>query len=425
MIAILFISFFVLLLINVPIAFALALACIFALFYDGGIPLTIAPQRIYTGLESFPLLAIPFFILAGSIMDKGGVSLKIINLANTLVGHIRGGLAMITVVASMIFASMTGSSTAATAAIGKIVVPPMNKKGYDKGFSAALVAASGSLGSVIPPSITLIIFGVVASTSIGKLLIGGLIPGVLLGISLMIVSYIIAIIKKYPAEEKSTIKEIIISFFDSILALLMPIIMLGGIMLGFFTATEAAVVAIVYGGIVGMFIYKKLKIKDLPDIFYETILISSMVILIIGVANLFGWIITSLQLPQIIISSLTSITTNTYLIMFIIVLFLLFVGLFMEASAAIIILTPVLLPITNQIGIDPIHFGILMISALAIGVITPPMGVNLFVASAITNLNIATVIRHIWPFVIGLIIALLFITYIPSLTTWLPSLVVK
>src|SRR5699024_6389193 len=425
MIAILFISFFVLLLINVPIAFALALACIFALFYDGGIPLTIAPQRIYTGLESFPLLAIPFFILAGSIMDKGGVSLKIINLANTLVGHIRGGLAMITVVASMIFASMTGSSTAATAAIGKIVVPPMNKKGYDKGFSAALVAASGSLGSVIPPSITLIMFGVVASASIGRLLIGGLIPGILLGISLMIVSYIIAIIKKYPAEEKSTVKEIIISFLDSILALLMPIIMLGGIMLGFFTATEAAVIAIVYGSIVGMFIYKKLKIKDLPDIFYETILISSMVILIIGVANLFGWIITSLQLPQMLISSLTSITTNTYLIMFIMVVFLLFVGLFMEASAAIIILTPVLLPITNQMGIDPIHIGILMISALAIGVITPPMGVNLFVASAITNLNITTVIRHIWPFVIGLIIALLFITYIPSLVTWLPSLIVK
>src|SRR5699024_11997377 len=207
--------------------------------------------------------------------------------------------------------------------------------------------------------------------------------------------------------------------------LFMPVILLGGIMSGFFTATEAAVVAIIYGGIIGMFVYRKLRLKDLPEIFYETILISSMVILIIGVANLFGWIITSLQLPQILISSLTSITTNTYLIMFIIVLFLLFVGLFMEASAAIIILTPVLLPITNQIGIDPIHIGILMISALAIGVITPPMGVNLFVASAITNLNIATVIRHIWPFVIGLIIALLFITYIPSLTTWLPSLVVK
>ena len=424
MLLILFLSFFILLLINVPIAFSLALACILALLYDGGIPLTVAPQRIFNGLDSFPLLAIPFFILAGGIMERGGVSIKIINLANALVGHIRGGLAMITVVASMIFGSMTGSSTASTAAIGKIVVPPMNEKGYSKGFSAALVAASGSLGSVIPPSITLIIFGVTASASIGKLLIGGLIPGILMGVSLMVVSYIIAFIKGYPAE-KTSFKKMILSFGDSILALFMPIILLGGIMSGFFTATEAAVVAITYGGIIGMFVYRQLKPKDLPEIFYETILISSMVILIIGVANLFGWIVTSLQLPQMLIEFITALTENEYMIMLLILLLLLFVGLFMEASAAIIILTPVLLPITNQIGVDPIHFGVVMIAALAIGVVTPPMGVNLFVASAITNLNVTKVISYIWPFVIALIIALIIITYIPSLVTWLPSWVVK
>lgn len=265
-------------------------------------------------------------------MDKGGVSIKIINLADKLVGHIRGGLAMITVVASMIFSSMTGSSTAATAAIGKIVVPSMNEKGYSKGFSAALVAASGSLGSVIPPSITLIIFGVVASASIGKLLIGGLLPGILLGISLMIVSYIISIIKKYPAERRSSLKELGAAFLDSILALLMPAILLGGIMLGIFTATEAAVVAIIYGILVGMFIYKKLKFKDFPSIFYETILISSMVILIIGVADLFGWIVTSQQLPQLVANFITSLTTNPYLILFIILIFLLFVGLLFSAK---------------------------------------------------------------------------------------------
>lgn len=424
MLLILFVSFFILLLINVPIAFSLALACIFALLYDGGIPLTVAPQRIFNGLDSFPLLAIPFFILAGGIMERGGVSIKIINLANALVGHIRGGLAMITVLASMIFGSMTGSSTASTAAIGKIVVPPMNEKGYSKGFSAALVAASGSLGSVIPPSITLIIFGVTASASIGKLLIGGLIPGILMGVSLMLVSYIIAIVKGYPAE-KTSFKKLLLSFSDSILALFMPVILLGGIMSGFFTATEAAVVAIIYGGIIGMFVYRKLRLKDLPEIFYETILISSMVILIIGVANLFGWIITSLQLPQILIEFITSLTENEYMIMFLILILLLFVGVFMEASAAIIILTPVLLPITNQIGVDPIHFGVVMIAALAIGVVTPPMGVNLFVASAITNLNVTKVINYIWPFVVALIIALVIITYIPSLVTWLPSWVVK
>lgn len=423
MIIILLVTFLLLIMLNIPIVFSLALACLFALLYDSGIPLTIIPQRMFNGLDSFPLLAIPFFILAGAIMDRGGVSVKIINLADRLVGHIRGGLAMITVVASMIFSSMTGSSTAATAAIGKIVVPPMNEKGYSRGFSAALVAASGSLGSVIPPSITLIIFGVVASASIGKLLIGGLLPGILMGISLMIASYIISVIKKYPAEERSSLKELGKSFVDAILALLMPIIMLGGIMFGIFTATEAAVVAIVYGMIVGMFIYKKLKIKDLPEIFYETILISSMVVLIIGVADLFGWLVTSQQLPQLIGGFITSLTTNPYLILFIILLFLLFVGLFMEAAAAIIILTPVLLPITNSMGVDPVHFGVLMIAALAIGVITPPMGVNLFVASAITNLNINIVIRHIWPFVLALVIALLVIAYVPIITTWLPSFI--
>ncbi|MEI3612744.1 TRAP transporter large permease [Pseudogracilibacillus sp. SO30301A] len=423
MIIILLVTFLLLIIINIPIVFSLALACLFALLYDSGIPLTIIPQRMFNGLDSFPLLAIPFFILAGAIMDRGGVSVKIINLADKLVGHIRGGLAMITVVASMIFSSMTGSSTAATAAIGKIVVPPMNKKGYSRGFSAALVAASGSLGSVIPPSITLIIFGVVASASIGKLLIGGLLPGILLGISLMVASYIISVIKKYPAEERSSLKELGKSFVDAILALLMPIIMLGGIMLGIFTATEAAVVAIVYGMVVGMFIYKKLKIKDLPEIFYETILISSMVVLIIGVADLFGWLVTSQQLPQLIGGFITSLTTNPYLILLIILLFLLFVGLFMEAAAAIIILTPVLLPITNSMGVDPVHFGVIMIAALAIGVITPPMGVNLFVASAITNLNINIVIKHIWPFVLALVIALFVIAYVPVITTWLPSFI--
>ncbi|GEN86792.1 TRAP transporter large permease [Oceanobacillus sp. FSL W8-0428] len=423
MIAILMITFIVLIFLNIPIAFALAIACLLALLTDPVLPLTLIPQRVFNGLDSFPLLAIPFFILAGAIMDKGGVSAKIINLANVLVGHIRGGLAMITIVASMIFSSMTGSSTAATAAIGKIVVPSMNEKGYSKGFSAALVAASGSLGSVIPPSITLIIFGVVGGASIGKLLIGGILPGIILGIMLMLVSYIIALVMKYPSEERQSIKDLGRSFVDAILALFMPVIMLGGILLGIFTATESAVVAIIYGLILGMFVYKKIRIKDLPNIFYETILISSMVVLIIGIADLFGWLVTSQQLPQLIAGLITSITTNPYLILFLILLLLLFVGLFMEASAAIIILTPVLLPITNSMGVDPIHLGVVMISALAIGVVTPPMGVNLFVASAITNLNVSVVIKHIWPFVLAMIVGLIIIAYFPFFTTWLPSLI--
>ncbi|WP_040984435.1 TRAP transporter large permease [Oceanobacillus jeddahense] len=421
MIAILLITFLILILLNIPIAFALAIACLLALLSDPVLPLTLIPQRVFNGLDSFPLLAIPFFILAGAIMDRGGVSAKIINLANVLVGHIRGGLAMITIVASMIFSSMTGSSTAATAAIGKIVVPSMNEKGYSKGFSAALVAASGSLGSVIPPSITLIIFGVVGGASIGKLLIGGILPGVILGLMLMLVSYIIALIMKYPSEQKHSIKDLGRSFVDAILALFMPILMLGGILLGVFTATESAVVAILYGLILGMFVYKKIHIRDLPKIFYETILISSMVVMIIGIADLFGWLVTSQQLPQLIAGLITSITTNPYLILFFILLLLLFVGLFMEASAAIIILTPVLLPITNSMGVDPIHLGVVMISALAIGVVTPPMGVNLFVASAITNLNVSVVIKHIWPFVLAMFIGLIIIAYFPFTATWLPT----
>lgn len=422
MLTILIVTFIILILINVPVAFALAIACLLALLSDPIVPMTIIPQRMFNGLDSFPLLAIPFFILAGGIMDRGGVSEKIINLANLLVGHIRGGLAMITVVASMIFSSMSGSTTAATAAIGKIVVPAMNKRGYSKNFSAGLVASSGALGSIIPPSITLIIFGVVAGQSIGQLLVAGIVPGILLGILLMIVCYIIALIFKYPSEEKSNLKNIGKSFLDSILALFMPIIMMGGILLGIFTATEAAVVAILYGLILGMFVYKKLKVKDLPEIFYEAILISSMVVLLISIADLFGWLVTSQQLPQIVAETLMSISTNPYMILILILILLLIFGLFMESTAAIIILTPVLLPVVLGMGMDPIHFGLVMIVALAIGVVTPPMGVNLFVASSITNLSVYEVIKGVWPFVVVLIIGLFILAFMPILTLWLPNM---
>lgn len=422
MLTILIVTFIILILINVPVAFALAIACLLALLSDPIVTMTIIPQRMFNGLDSFPLLAIPFFILAGGIMDRGGVSEKIINLANLLVGHIRGGLAMITVVASMIFSSMSGSTTAATAAIGKIVVPAMNKRGYSKNFSAGLVASSGALGSIIPPSITLIIFGVVAGQSIGQLLVAGIVPGILLGILLMIVCYIIALIFKYPSEEKSNLKNIGKSFLDSILALFMPIIMMGGILLGIFTATEAAVVAILYGLILGMFVYKKLKVKDLPEIFYEAILISSMVVLLISIADLFGWLVTSQQLPQIVAETLMSISTNPYMILILILILLLIFGLFMESTAAIIILTPVLLPVVLGMGMDPIHFGLVMIVALAIGVVTPPMGVNLFVASSITNLSVYEVIKGVWPFVVVLIIGLFILAFMPILTLWLPNM---
>lgn len=423
MIIVLFITFVILIILNLPVAFALLMACLAALIYDPIVPLIIIPQRIFNGLDSFPLLAIPFFILAGSIMEKGGVSEKIINLANMAVGHIRGGLAMITVFASMIFSSMSGSTTAATAAIGKIVIPSMNKKGYSKSFSAGLVATSGALGSIIPPSITLIIFGVVGGVSIGKLLIGGILPGIFFGLALMITCYVIAIIKKYPAEKKPTFSEIWRNFVQSLLPLLMPIIMMGGILIGLFTPTEAAIVAIVYGLFLGMFVYKKIKFKDLPDIFYESVLVSSMVVLLIGVADLFGWIVTSQQLPQKASELILSITNNPYLILFIIVSFLLVVGCFMEATASIIILAPVLLPITNSMGMDPVHVGILVISAMAIGVVTPPMGVNLFVASSITGIPVSQVIRGVTPFVLIMIVALFILAYIPILTTWLPSFI--
>jgi len=423
MITVLMVTFLVLILLKVPIAFSLAIACLLALIVDPVVTLNIIPQRIFNGLDSFPLLAIPFFIFAGSIMGKGGVSQKIINMANVMVGHIRGGLAMVTVLATMIFSSMSGSTTAATAAIGKIVIPSMNEKGYSKKFSAGLVASAGALGAVIPPSITLIIFGVVASESIGQLLVAGILPGVILGLLLMFACYIIAIILKYPSAKKKSFKDFRKSFMDAFLALMMPIIMMGGILLGIFTATEAAVVAIVYGLIIGLFVYRKLKIKDILDAAYESILISSMVVLLIGVANLFGWLVTSQQVPQLAGAAITSLTQNPYLILLLILVLLLIVGLFMEATAAIIILVPVLLPITNTIGIDPVHFGVIMIVALAIGVVTPPMGVNLFVASSITNQNVTEVIKGVWPFVVVMTIGLIIIAFIPMFSLWLPSFV--
>lgn len=425
MVTVLFISLVILFLLNVPIAFAMGIASLFALLSQDGIPLVVIPQRLFVGLDSFPLLAIPFFLLVGSIMERGGVSEKLVDLASTLVGHIRGGLGMISVVAAMFFAGISGSSAADTAAIGKITIPAMKKKGYDASFAASLQATAGAIGVIIPPSITMVIFGVVSGASIGQMFMGGIIPGILMGVALMSVCYIIAVIKKYPAEDKATFKEIFQSFFESAAALIMPLIVLGGILFGVFTATEAAIVAVLYGLILGFFVYKKLNIKNFIEVVYESALTASMVSLLIGIASLFGWIVTYQRVPQSMASLLVGVSENPSIIYFMIIVIFLVVGLFMETAASIIIMAPVLVPIADSMGIDLVHFGVVVVIALAIGMATPPVGINLFVTSSIANLKMSQMVKGLWPFLLAMFVVLLLVTYIPFLVLWLPSLVVE
>jgi C4-dicarboxylate transporter, DctM subunit len=423
MIALLFISLAILFAIGVPVAIALGLSSALVAVFGGLAPLQLVPQQMFNAINSFPLMAIPFFILAGYLMQTGGISHRLVNFASSLVGHITGGLAMVVIITSMFFAAISGSGAATTAAIGSILIPAMIAKGYHVNFASANQAVSGALGVVIPPSIPLILYGISAKQSVGDMFMAGVIPGVIITASLLISAYFVSKRKGYIGVEKSSVKDTAKAFYQAILSLLMPIIVLGGIYGGVFTPTEAAVIAVAYSFIIGVFVYREIKLKDLPKIFKESAVTTAIVMIIISSAGLFSFVLNGLKIPELVSENFLGITTNIYVFIILVNVFLLIVGMFMEAAAAILIFVPILLPIATALGMDPIHFGIIVVVNLAIGLITPPVGINLFVATQISKIRIEQISKAIIPFVIILFVDVLIISLIPFFSTWLPSIV--
>jgi tripartite ATP-independent transporter DctM subunit len=411
-----------LLLFGVPIYVSLGISSLLYVLTQN-FQLLVIPQRIAMAANSFPLLAAPFFILMGNLMNQAGVTKRIFNFANTLVGWITGGLGQANVVASMIFAGMSGTAVADAGGLGTIEIEAMRQAGYDDEFSCAITAASATIGPIIPPSLPMVIYGVLADTSIGGLFIGGIIPGVLMGLSLMFVVYIIAKNKNYPKRPVPTWKEVWKSFIDAFWAILTPIILLAGIASGIFTPTEAAIIAAFYALILGLFIYRELKIKDIPNIILKTVETNGVVLALVMTAVLFGWNLSVAQIPQTIGQFLTGISQNPLIMLLIINIFLLFVGLFMEAIAAMLILVPILLPVLVALNINPIQAGVIIVLNLMIGTITPPVGIVLYVTANVAKISFERVTKAVFPFILPLLIVLLLITLIPSLTTFLPRII--
>lgn len=422
MVALLFTSLLGLFALGVPIAISLGLATTFVVWLGELTSLKLIVQQIFNSINSFPLMAIPFFILAGNLMHTGGISQRLVNFASALVGNITGGLAMVAIITSMFFAAISGSGAATTAAIGSIMIPAMIAAGYDNKFATANQAASGALGVIIPPSIPLILYGIAAQQSIGDLFLAGILPGIFITGSMLLAAYIFSKKNGYTGIDKSKALPIGPAFRQAVLSLLMPIIVLGGIYGGIFTPTEAAVVAVVYSFIVGFVIYREISIKQLPEIFKEAAVTTSIVLIIIGTAGLFSFILNKLSVPTMVQEFFLNLSSSPFVFIILVNILLLFTGMFIEAAAAILILVPILLPISNSLGIDPIHFGIIMVVNLAMGLITPPVGINLFVASQISKLKIEQISKAIIPFVLILFVDVLLLSFIPWISTWLPSL---
>ncbi len=414
--------FFVTLALGFPVAICLGLTSLVALWISD-VMLSLMAQRIFTGIDSFPLMAVPFFVLAGELMNQGGTTRRLIDFANVLVGRIPGGLAHTNIVASMFFGGISGSAVADAAAMGTILVPGMVRKGYEPGFSAAVTAASSTVGPIIPPSIFMVIMGVTTGLSIGGLFAAGIIPGLMLGFTMMGLSYFMAIRYNFPREtEPVGIRRIGREFLSAGPALLAPLIILGGILGGVFTATEAAAVAVLYAFFLGMVVYRELSLRKLADIFVQSGTTTAVLLLIIGMANIFAWVLTAEQIPTRIAQAMLSITDNRYLILLFINVLLIFIGMFLEGGAAIIILAPTLLAVANTVGIIPLHFGLVMVLNIVVGLLTPPLGVCLFVVSGVTGLDLALIIRSVLPFLAVEFAVLMLITYFPSIILFIPNL---
>lgn len=418
-------AFVVLLLAGVPVAVTMGLASVLALLQGGDVPFALVPQRMMSSVYSFPLLAVPFFMLAGELMENGGISKRLVNFAMALIGHIRGSLAIVSVLASMVLSGISGAATADASAIGSLLVPSMISRGYNRGFAAALVASASALGPIIPPSVIMIVYGSISGVSIARMFMGGILPGLLIGLALIVYSYVYAVKNGYEGEARASLRQVWQTFKEAFWALAAPVIILGGILLGVFTATEAGVIAVVYSFVVGFFVYKELRWSELQNMMVRAAVTSSIVLFMISTAGIFGWILGREEVPILATTWITSWTDSPAVVITLVTVFLLLVGCFIEIMAATIILVPVLFPLAQQYNIDPVHWAVLICIALTFGGVTPPVGVLLYLTTSIAKIPLRESIRPVIPMVVIMIAALFLMAYVPGIITWLPHAFMK
>jgi TRAP-type transport system large permease protein len=417
--------FIILLLLNMPVAFAIGIASLSFVLLEPGLPVEIVTQRMVTGTQSFPLLAVPFFILAGNLMNSSGITERLIRFANALTGHVVGSLAHVSIVLSTIMGGISGSANADAAMQSRILGHQMVARGYSGGYSAGIIAISALITSTIPPSIGLILYGYVGEVSIGKLFLAGIIPGLLMMIFLMVVSYLVAKKRGYDQDinpKRATFREVLISLKDSIWALLFPVILIVGIRFGVFTASEAGAFAVVYAIIIGYFVYKELNWKGFIQAIEQSVIDNATILLIISASAILGFLITYTRLPQNATELLIGVTSNPTLILIIVLIFLIFAGMLVESTVLVLLLTPIFLPVIKQIGVDPVHFGILMMIIVTMGGMTPPVGVTMYTTTSIMNVPIEEYIKESFPFIFGVIILVSLLTFIPEIVMFLPNM---
>ncbi|MDF2183981.1 TRAP transporter large permease [Grimontia hollisae] len=422
MLVILFVTFFVLLILNLPIAFALGISSIAAIFHDGSLPLSGIVTRAFVGVDSFTLLAIPFFIVAGELMNTCGITERIVSFSRSLVGHIQGGLAHVTIVSNMFFSGISGSATADASALGSMMIPAMKRNGFDSDYAVAVNASASAMGPIIPPSIMFVIYGSIANVSISQLFLGGFVPGLMVAIGLMFTAYLIAKRRSYPVTERKDLPPVWDSFKKASWALAMPVIILGGIFSGIFTATEAGVVAVAYATLVGFFVYKTLTFKLIGKLLIDASVTTSAAMFLIAMATSFAWLLAWAGFGTAIMEVLTSLTSNPKIMLLLIIFFILTLGLFIEGIPILIIFTPVLLPIIVSLGIDPVYFGVIIVMSVVIGSVTPPVGILTYICCSIAGLTISQAFKGLIPFCLVLISVLMIAAMFPSLIMFIPNL---
>jgi tripartite ATP-independent transporter DctM subunit len=413
--------FVITILIGLPVAFCLCFTSIVTMFWQD-ISLLAFVQNLSLGINSFPLLAVPFFILSGQLMNTGGMTHRIFNFANYIVGPIRGGLGQVNIAASLVFAGMSGAAVADAAGLGVVEIKAMKDAGYDSDFSVAITAASSTIGPIIPPSIIMVIYGIAAEVSIGRLFVGGIVPGILMTLALAVLTYVIATRRHYPVEAKVSAMTALKGFINALPALFSPLIIVGGILGGVFTPTEAGAVAVLYSLVLGLFVYKELKLKDLPKIFIEAMLTTSLLLFIVGAAKTFGWVLTYFRIPAEFAEFVSTLTSDPLLLIFLFIGVYLFLGCFMEAAATVIMTVPVVLPLIKAVGIDPVFFGVVVSMCMSIGTLTPPLGIVMYIMCEIGDISVERYTRVILPYLLVLIAVIILMAVFPSVVLYLPNL---